>query len=296
MATVGFVGLGIMGRPMLRNLLKAGHTVIAYGRSGAKVDAAVADGAQRGTSNADVGARAPIVVTMLPDGPEVEEVVLGAEGILSGAKAGSLIIDMSSISPLVSQKIAAACAGKGVDFIDAPVSGGEPKAIEGTLAIMVGASEAAFAKAEPILKCMGSSVTLTGPVGAGNTTKLANQIMVACNIAAMGEALTLATRCGLNPEVVVNAVKGGLAGSAVLNAKGPMLIARNFKPGFRVSLHQKDLRNALKTAEANSVCLPLTAQVQQMISSLMAHGLGDLDHSAIATFVEEASKVEVKAP
>jgi 2-hydroxy-3-oxopropionate reductase len=296
MATVGFVGLGIMGRPMLRNLLKAGHTVVAYGRTTAKLDAAVADGAQRGASNADVGARAPIVVTMLPDGPEVEEVVLGPDGILSRSKPGSLIIDMSSISPLVSQKVAAACAQKGVDFIDAPVSGGEPKAVDGTLAIMVGASDAAFQKAEPILKCMGSSVTLTGPVGAGNTTKLANQIMVACNIAAMGEALTLATRCGLNPEVVMNAVKGGLAGSAVLNAKGPMLIARNFKPGFRISLHQKDLRNALETAEASSVCLPLTAQVQQMISSLMAHGLGDLDHSAIATFVEEASKVEVKVP
>jgi len=296
MATVGFVGLGIMGRPMLRNLLKAGHTVIAYGRNPEKVKAAVADGAQAATSNADVGAHAPIVITMLPDGPEVEEVVLGANGILSGANSGSLIIDMSSISPLVSQKIAAACTAKGVDFIDAPVSGGEPKAIDGTLAIMVGASEAAFQKAEPILKCMGSSVTLTGPVGAGNTTKLANQIMVACNIAAMGEALALATRCGLNPEVVVNAVKGGLAGSAVLNAKGPMLIARNFKPGFKINLHQKDLRNALKTAEANSVCLPLTAQVQQMLSSLIANGKGELDHSAIATFVEAASRVEVKVP
>jgi 2-hydroxy-3-oxopropionate reductase len=296
MATVGFVGLGIMGRPMLKNLLKAGHTVVAYGRTKAKLDACVADGAQRGASNADVGARASIVITMLPDGPEVEEVVLGKDGILSGAKSGTLIIDMSSISPLVSQKIAAACAEKGVDFLDAPVSGGEPKAIEGTLAIMVGGSEAVFQKAEPILKSMGSSVTLTGPVGAGNTTKLANQIMVACNIAAMGEALTLATRCGLNPDVVVNAVKGGLAGSAVLNAKGPMLIARNFKPGFKINLHQKDLRNALKTAEANSVCLPLTAQVQQMISSLIAHGKGDCDHSAIATFVETASKVEVKAP
>jgi len=294
MATVGFVGLGIMGRPMLRNLLKAGHTVIAFGRTPSKLDAAVADGAERGTSNADVGARASIVITMLPDGPEVEEVVLGPNGILSGAKSGSLIIDMSSISPLVSQKIAAACAQKGVDFIDAPVSGGEPKAIDGTLAIMVGASDAAFAKAEPILKCMGSSVTLTGPVGAGNTTKLANQIMVACNIAAMGEALTLATKCGLNPEVVVNAVKAGLAGSAVLNAKAPMLIARNFKPGFRINLHQKDLRNALKTAEAGSVCLPLTAQVQQMISALIADGKGDCDHSAIATFVEKASHVEVK--
>jgi len=296
MATVGFVGLGIMGRPMLGNLLKAGHTVVAYGRTPAKLDAAVADGAQRGASNADVGARAHIVITMLPDGPEVEEVVLGPNGILSGAKAGSLIIDMSSISPLVSQKIAAACAKKGVEFLDAPVSGGEPKAIEGTLAIMVGGKPDVFARAEPILKCMGSTVTLTGPVGAGNTTKLANQIMVACNIAAMGEALTLATRCGLNPDVVLNAVKAGLAGSAVLSAKGPMLIARNFKPGFRINLHQKDLRNALKTAEASNVCLPLTAQVQQMISSLIADGKGDFDHSAIATFVENASHIEVKIP
>ena len=287
MATVGFVGLGIMGRPMLRNLLKAGHTVIAYGRTGAKLDAAVADGAQRGASNADVGARASIVVTMLPDGPEVEEVVLGPDGILSGSKSGSLIIDMSAISPLVSQKIAAACAEKGVDFVDAPVSGGEPKAVDGTLAIMVGASEALFQKAEPILKCMGSSVTLTGPVGAGNTTKLANQIMVACNIAAMGEALTLATRCGLNPEVVMNAIKGGLAGSAVLNAKGPMLIARNFKPGFRIRLHQKDLRNALLTAESKKVALPLTSLVQQMLMALMNQGSGDLDHSALYTFIEE---------
>ena len=297
MATVGFVGLGIMGRPMLRNLLKAGHTVVAYGRTPATLDSVVADGAQRASSNADVGARAEIIITMLPDGPEVEEVVLGANGILSGAKSsGSLIIDMSSISPLVSQKIAAACDAKGVDFLDAPVSGGEPKAIDGTLAIMVGGKPEVFAKAEPILKCLGSSVTLTGPVGAGNTTKLANQIMVACNIAAMGEALTLATRCGLNPEVVVNAVKGGLAGSAVLNAKGPMLIARNFKPGFKISLHQKDLRNALQTAEANHVFLPLTAQVQQMLSSLIADGKGDLDHSAIATFIETASDVEVKVP
>jgi 2-hydroxy-3-oxopropionate reductase len=301
MATVGFVGLGIMGRPMLRNLLKAGHTVVAYGRTPATLDSVVADGAQRASSNADVGARAEIIVTMLPDGPEVEEVVLGASGILSGAKPRALsnrplIIDMSSISPLVSQKIAAACDARGVDFLDAPVSGGEPKAIDGTLAIMVGGKPEVFAKAEPILKSLGSSVTLTGPVGAGNTTKLANQIMVACNIAAMGEALTLATRCGLNPEVVVNAVKGGLAGSAVLNAKGPMLIARNFKPGFKINLHQKDLRNALQTAEANHVFLPLTAQVQQMLSSLIANGKGELDHSAIATFIETASHVEVKVP
>jgi len=296
MATVGFVGLGIMGRPMLNNLLTAGHTVIAYGRNAKKLDACVADGAERGASNRDVGARASIIFTMLPDGPEVEEVVLGGNGILEGCKPGSLIVDMSSINPLVSQKIAADCAAKGVDFLDAPVSGGEPKAIEGTLAIMVGGSEENFRKAEPLLKYLGSSVTLTGAVGAGNVTKLANQIMVACNIAAMGEALALSTRCGLDPDVVLNAVKGGLAGSAVLNAKGPMLIARNFKPGFKIQLHQKDLRNAPQTAEANRMFLPLTALVQQMMLSLMGDGNGELDHSAIATFVEKLSHVEVKRP
>jgi len=281
---------------MVRNLLKAGHTVIAYGRSKATLDACVADGAERGASNSDVGSRASVVITMLPDGPQVEEVVLGPGGVLEGAKEGTLIIDMSSINPGVSQKIGTACAATGVEFLDAPVSGGEPKAIEGTLAIMVGGGENVFAKAEPILKCMGSSVLLTGPVGAGNTTKLANQIMVACNIAAMGEALVLATRCGLDPEVVFNAVKGGLAGSAVLNAKAPMLIARNFKPGFRIRLHQKDLRNALQTAEANNVSLPFTALAQQMLNSLIADGKGELDHSAIATVIESLSHFEVKKP
>jgi 2-hydroxy-3-oxopropionate reductase len=296
MATIGFVGLGIMGRPMLKNLLKAGHTVVAYGRSAEKLDACVKAGAQRGLSNRDVGARSEFIITMLPDGPEVEEVVLGDDGVLAGAKPRTTMIDMSSINPLVSRKVGAACTAKGVEFLDAPVSGGEPKAIEGTLAIMVGGCETVFQKAEPILKCMGSSVTLTGPVGAGNATKLANQIMVACNIAAMGEALTLAASCGLNPEVVVNAIKGGLAGSAVLNAKGPMLIERNFKPGFKIRLHRKDLRNALQTAEANGVFLPITSFVQQMLASLIGEGKGDLDHSAIATFVEEASHFEVNAP
>jgi 2-hydroxy-3-oxopropionate reductase len=296
MATLGFVGLGIMGRPMMSNLLKAGHKVVAYTRSIGVLDACVAEGAQRAVSNREVGEKADIIFTMLPDGPEVEQVVLGPGGILEGCRAASMIIDMSSINPLVSQKIAKVCAASGVHFVDAPVSGGEPKAIEGTLAIMVGASKEAFAKAEPLLKCMGSSVTLTGPVGAGNTTKLANQIMVACNIAAMGEALSLATRCGLDPEVVFNAVRGGLAGSAVLNAKGPMLIARNFKPGFKIELHQKDLRNALQIAEANRMFLPMTAVVQQMLLSLMGEGKGEFDHSAIATFVENASHLEIRKP
>jgi 2-hydroxy-3-oxopropionate reductase len=294
MATIGFIGLGIMGRPMLANLQKAGYQTVAYDHNPAAVAACVATGAEAAQSNADAAAKTEILIAMLPDGPQVEEAVLGQGGVLEGARKGALIIDMSSINPLVSQKIAAACTEKGVDFIDAPVSGGEPKAIDGTLAIMVGASTELFAKAEPILKHMGSTVTLTGPVGAGNITKLANQIMVAINIAAMGEALTLASACGLDPEVVFNAVKGGLAGSTVLNAKAPMLFNRNFKPGFKIKLHQKDLRNALQTAEAKQVYLPLTSQVQQILLSLMGEGKGELDHTAIATFIEAASHVEVK--
>jgi 2-hydroxy-3-oxopropionate reductase len=203
---------------------------------------------------------------------------------------------MSSISPMVSQKVGAACAAKGVEFLDAPVSGGEPKAIDGTLAIMCGGDAKTFEKVEPVLKAMGASVLLTGPVGAGNVTKLANQIIVACNIAAMGEALVLATKAGLDPEVVFNAIKGGLAGSTVLNAKAPMAIARNFKPGFRIRLHQKDLRNALLAGESLQVPLPLTAMVQNMIVTLMNEGKGDLDHSAIVNFVERLANTEVKKP
>src|ERR1035438_4625967 len=191
MANIGFIGLGIMGRPMSINLIKAGHTLAVYDVVPALVDAAVAAGAARGGSCRDSASRSEIVITMLPDGPEVEQAMLGPGGVLEGARRGTAVVDMSSISPMVSQKVGAACAAKGVDFLDAPVSGGEPKAVEGTLAIMVGGDAAVFEKMTPVLKSMGSSVTLTGPVGAGNVTKLANQIMVACNIAAMGEALVL---------------------------------------------------------------------------------------------------------
>ena len=296
MANIGFIGLGIMARPMSINLMKAGHTLAVYDVVPALLDAAVAAGAARGESCRDVASRSEIVITMLPDGPEVEQAMLGPGGVLEGARPGTAVVDMSSISPMVSQKVGAACAAKGVGFLDAPVSGGEPKAVEGTLAIMVGGDAAVFEKMAPVLKSLGSSVTLTGPVGAGNVTKLANQIMVACNIAAMGEALVLATRAGLDPEVVFNAVKGGLAGSAVLNAKAPMAIARNFQPGFRIRLHQKDLRNALLAAEAMKVALPLTSLVQQELVGLMNAGKGDCDHSAIVTFVEGLAGIEIKRP
>jgi len=283
-----------MGRPMSRNLLKAGHGLTVYDVVPAGVAEIAGAGAAAAGSCREAAAAADFIITMLPDGPEVETAVLGKDGVLEGARAGSILVDMSSISPMVSQKVGAACEAKGIEFLDAPVSGGEPKAIDGTLAIMVGGRQEAFDKVRPILEKMGSSVTLTGAVGAGNVTKLANQIMVACNIAAMGEALTLATKAGLDPEVVFNAVKGGLAGSTVLNAKAPMVIGRNFKPGFRINLHQKDLRNALLAAESLKVSLPFTSLVQQMLMALMNDGKGDLDHSAIVTFIEEMAGIEVK--
>jgi 2-hydroxy-3-oxopropionate reductase len=196
MSIIGFIGLGIMGRPMAKNLLKAGHQLIVHDIFRGSVDEVAANGAARGASSSDVASKSEIVITMLPDGPDVEAAVLGPAGVLEGARKGCILVDMSSISPMVSQKLGTACAAKGVEFLDAPVSGGEPKAIDGTLAIMVGGEAKVFETVKPILEKMGSSVLLTGPVGAGNVTKLANQIMVACNIAAMGEALVLATRAG----------------------------------------------------------------------------------------------------
>lgn len=293
---VGFVGLGIMGKPMCRNLMKAGHQLTVFDIVPEAVAELAGAGATAASSARDVAAASEITITMLPDGPDVDAAVLGPGGVLEGAKPGSAVVDMSSISPIVAQKVGAACAEKGVEFLDAPVSGGEPKAIDGTLAIMVGGAQSTFDRVLPLFQSVGSTATLTGAVGAGNVTKLANQIMVACNIAAMGEALVLATKAGLDPEVVFNAVKGGLAGSTVLNAKAPMVISRNFKPGFRIRLHQKDLRNALLAAESMKVSLPFTSMVQQMLVALMNGGRGELDHSAIVTMIEDMAKVEVKKP
>jgi 2-hydroxy-3-oxopropionate reductase len=293
---IGFIGLGIMGKPMTRNLIKAGHQLTVYDIASECVAEIAKSGAAPAKSAEAVAAQSQVTFTMVPDGPEVEVAILGFAGALQGAKPGSIIVDMSSISPLVAQKVGAACAAKGIEFLDAPVSGGEPKAIDGTLAIMVGGKQETFDRVLPLFQSLGSSATLTGPVGAGNVTKLANQIMVAVNIAAMGEALVLATKAGLDPEVVFNAVKGGLAGSTVLNAKAPMVIARNFKPGFRIRLHQKDLRNALLAAEGLKVSLPFTSLAQQVLVALMNEGRGDLDHSAIATFIEDMAKVQVQKP
>ncbi len=283
---VGFVGLGIMGRPMALNLLGAGFELAVHSRSRPPVDELAAAGATAVDSSAAAASGADAVVTMLPDGPDSELVILGPGGVLEGAGAGSLVIDMSSIAPAVSQRIAAACAERGVGFLDAPVSGGEPMAVSGDLAIMVGGGSEDFERAEPLFRAMGKSWVLCGECGAGNTTKLANQIIVAANIEAVAEALVLARSAGLDPQRVFEAIRGGLAGSNVLNAKGPMMIEGNFAPGFRIRLHQKDLRNALLTAGELSVPLPVTALVQQMLAALVNDGKSESDHSAIANFVE----------
>lgn len=284
---VGFVGLGIMGKPMVRNLRNAGYSLTVYDVVGSAMEELVTEGAIGASSAREAAEASSVTITMVPDSPQSEAAILGPEGVLEGASAGNGIIDMSSIAPGTSQKIGAACDAAGVDFLDAPVSGGEPKAIDGTLAVMVGGRQSVFDKYRGLLEVMGGSVVLCGGYGAGNTTKLANQIIVAINIEAVSEALVLARKAGLDPSVVYEAIKGGLAGSTVLDAKGSMMIEGNFTPGFRIKLHQKDLNNALITGKELGVPLPVTALVQQMIGSLMNEGKGDNDHAAIANFIED---------
>ena len=289
MFRVGFVGLGIMGRPMCKNILKAGYPVTAFDPyAPAALDDVVSCGAVRGESNADVARNSDVVITMVPNSPNVREAVLGEKGVLEGAREGLDIIDMSSIAPLESKAIAEECAKKGVTMIDAPVSGGEPKAIDGTLSIMVGGPKATFDKYYDLLMVMGASAVHCGEGnGSGNTVKLANQIVVAVNIAACAEAFSLAKMAGVDPEKVFNAIKGGLAGSTVMNAKVPMMIEGNYKPGFRIDLHIKDLNNALDTGRGLGTPMLLTAEVQEMLYWLHNNGSGSEDHSAIFRFYEK---------
>jgi 2-hydroxy-3-oxopropionate reductase len=290
---IGFIGLGIMGKPMAKNLLKAGHEIVCFDIIKENVDNVVAAGAKAVGSAKAVAEACSTVITMLPNSPHVKEAVLGPGGVLEGAKAGTLIIDMSSIAPLASQEIAAACAKKGVKMIDAPVSGGEPKAIDGTLSIMVGGDEAVFNSVKEILLKMGASAVHCGPIGAGNTTKLANQVVVACNIAAVAEAFLLAKKAGVDPKRVFDAIKGGLAGSTVMNAKAPMILDGNFNPGFKIDLHIKDLNNALDTGHSVGSPMPLTAQVMEMMQTLRADGCGQNDHSALAKYYAKVSGTKI---
>jgi 2-hydroxy-3-oxopropionate reductase len=294
MSKIGFIGLGIMGKPMSKNLIKAGYKLVIHDLNESAVEELVALGAEKGSSPADVAGECETAITMLPDSPQVKEVVTGKDGLIYGFKPGSVLIDMSSISPIVSRELAALLEEKGVDMLDAPVSGGEPKAIEGTLSVMVGGKKEVFDKCYPLMKAMAGSVVLTGSSGAGNVTKLANQIIVALNIAAMSEALVLASKAGVEPDLVYQAIRGGLAGSTVLDAKAPLVMDRKFNPGFRINLHIKDLKNALEASHEVGVPLPLTSAIMEIMQALKVDGMGDNDHGGIIRFYEKLAKVEVK--
>lgn len=291
---IGFIGLGIMGKPMAKNLLKAGYTLKVYDLTPAAVDEVVLAGAQRGESNADAARGSDVIITMLPNSPHVKAAVLGEGGALEGMAPGTVLVDMSSISPIASKEVCAAVEKAGGFMLDAPVSGGEPKAIDGSLAIMVGGKQEVFDRVKDILQVMGSSVTLCGGIGSGNTTKLANQIIVAVNIAAVGEALTLGKLAGVEPEAIYEAIRSGLAGSTVLDAKAPMMMDGNFKPGFRINLHIKDLTNALDTGYEVGSPLPLTSAVMGMMQWLKANGYETEDHSSLVRYYEYLSKTDVR--
>ena len=294
MKKIGFVGLGIMGKPMAKNLMKAGYSLVVYDINENPVKELADAGAKAGLSSQDVASQTEIIITMLPNSPEVKEAVLGESGVIRGAKPGSIFVDMSSINPISSKEISERLLQKNVVMLDAPVSGGEPKAIDGTLAIMVGGPQKTFDEVKPLLEVMGGSVIRVGEIGSGNITKLANQIIVALNIAAMGEAMVLATKAGVNPENVYNAIRGGLAGSTVLDAKMPLVLNRNFKPGFRIELHIKDLMNALDTAKELGTPVFLSSQVMEIMQALKVDGKSKDDHGGIVQFYEKLAKVEIR--
>ena len=284
---IGFIGLGIMGCPMAKNLIVAGHTLDVFDVVPQKVEELAACGAAGKGSAKEAAQEAEVVITMLPNSNHVQEVMLGENGVLQGIRPGSIVIDMSSIAPDVSKQVFAACEEKQVEMLEAPVSGGEPKAIDGTLSIMVGGKREIFEQVKDnILLKMGASAVYCGGPGAGNTTKLANQIIVACNIAACAEAFYLAKQTGVDPELVFQAIRGGLAGSTVMDAKVPMMLEHRFDPGFRIELHIKDLNNALETAHSSGSPAPLTAQVMEMFQVLKKHGSAAKDHSALMEYYE----------
>ena len=291
---VGFIGLGIMGKPMCKNIIKAGHEVSFYARHAEVCAELEALGAKSKANAAEVAEASEVVITMVPNSPQVREVALGKGGIVEGGKPGLVLIDMSSIDPVETRSIGAELEKKGIEMVDAPVSGGEPKAIDGTLSVMAGGKEETIEKFRPLLSTMAASVVRCGDLGAGNVAKLANQIIVACNIAAMSEALAFSKKMGSDPNLIYKAIRGGLAGSTVLDAKAPMVLSRNFKPGFRIELHIKDLTNALNAAHAINGYVPLTGQVMEMMQALKSDGCGKDDHSALAKFYEKISNVTIE--
>ena len=291
---VGFIGLGIMGRPRAKNLLKAGHELVVFDFNQEAVADLVSCGAASAGSGKDLASRCGVIITMVPNSPHVRAALLGEGGVAEGAKEGTVVIDMSSIDPTESKAIGGELAKKGIDLLDAPVSGGEPKAIDGTLSVMVGGKRELFDRYYDLLMVMAGSVVYVGELGSGNVAKLANQIVVAVNIAAVSEALTFAKKAGTDPELVYQAIRGGLAGSTVMDAKAPMMLSRNFNPGFRIELHIKDLNNALNAAHAISSPVPLTGQLMEIMQGLKADGLDKEDHASIVKYYEKIANTRVE--
>lgn len=292
---IGFIGLGIMGKPMAKNLLKAGYHVNICDCNPASVEAVEKEGGIPFATPGEIAENSDIIITMLPNSPEVRAVLEGENGVLEGIKPGAVVVDMSSIDPMVSIELEKKVRAAGGEMIDAPVSGGEPKAVDGTLSVMCGGRQEVFDRVKPILEKMGSSVVRTGEIGSGNMTKLANQIIVAVNIAGLSEALVLAAKSGVDPECVFQAIRGGLAGSTVMNAKTPMMLERNFNPGVRIELHIKDLMNAVAASKAVDMELPLTETVLAMMEHLRSEGKGREDHSGLVQYYEEKNHVQVVA-
>ena len=294
MKKIGFIGVGIMGKPMAKNLIDAGYKLVVYDIVEKALNEVVEHGAERGTSPKNIAEKSDIIITMLPNSPDVKKAVLGENGVIEGLRKGQILIDMSSIAPLVSRGVAKELTKKGVEMLDAPVSGGQEKAEAGTLAIMVGGRKEVFEECKEILDVMGGSVTLVGSIGAGQTTKLANQIIVAINIAAAAEALTMGKKAGVDPEAIFNAIRGGLAGSQCLEDKAPRMFEGRYDPGFRIKLHVKDLTNVLETSRELHTAMPLTSQVMEMMQVLVAEGHDDADHGGLALYYEKLNRLSLK--
>lgn len=290
---VGFIGLGIMGKPMAKNLVKAGYEVVVNDFKKAAMDELVAVGAKAGENGAAIARECDVVITMVPNSPHVRAAVLGPNGVAEGADENTVIIDMSSIDPVESKKIGEELSKRNIEFLDCPVSGGEPKAIDGTLSIMCGGKKEVWEKFKPLLDCMGASVVYVGPIGSGNVAKLANQMIVAVNIGACAEAFTFAKKMGTDPELVYQAIRGGLAGSTVMDAKVPMMLDGNYNPGFRIDLHIKDLTNALNASHAINMPVPLTAELMEMMQELKNHDEGSCDHDDIVRFYERMTGTSI---
>jgi len=291
--TIGFIGLGIMGKPMARNLMTAGYPLVVHNRSRPPVDELSNAGAKIAGSPQEVAGQCEILITMLPDSPDVELVYTGESGVFAGVGSGKLLIDMSSISPVVARKLAAEADRRGCDLLDAPVSGGEAGAVGATLSIMIGGKTVAVERAMPVFQALGKNIVHVGDAGAGQVTKAANQMVVGTTIAIVSEALVLAKKAGVDPAKVRQALLGGFAQSKILDAHGQKMLERNFKPGFRIRLHEKDMKIALAAGSEYGVPLMVTGIVGQMMTAMRAMGNGDLDHAVLVRFVEELAKTKL---